>query len=373
MSFKVIKVNTNKELRAFIHFPYRFYRDDPLWVPPLLMEEKKKYFLKSNPMLEHCHFQQFLLLEDGKPAGRVNAFINHLANEHWNRKIGMFGLYECIDNEEGSRLLLQSAFDWLKQNGAEAMQGPWSFASQECGLLFEGFDSSPMIMASYNPVYYIRHFETFGFSKVKDLLVYKIDYDESYIFPEKYIKVANRIENKYKIIIRPIDIKQIKKEARILMKVANESTKNNWGYIPVTEKETDDLANSMKMIADPDIILIGEIGGKPVGYMIVLPNVNVLLKGLKGRLLPGGIFKLKFGMKNIREYRIWALGVIPEYHRKAVDVLFYKKLYEIFAIKNPSCVEANYVLEDNMVMNNPIKKLGFKVSKKYRVYEKEIK
>ena len=158
-----------------------------------------------------------------------------------------------------------------------------------------------------------------------------------------------------------------------MVQTANEATKDNWGYMVVSEKEAEGLAESLKMIVDPDIIMLAEIKGKPVGYMIVLPDVNVIIKKLKGRLFPFGIFRLKFEIKKVRDYRIWGLGMIPGYRRKAIDVLFYKRLYEVLAPKHPSCVEANYVLEDNMSMNNPIINLGFKKANTYRVYERKIK
>lgn len=371
MPFNIQPVKTSRDLKKFIQVPYNLYNNDPFWVAPLLYEEKRKYTQKYNTMLEHCDYQHFLLLDHNKPVGRISTFINHIANDNWGERRGLFGSYECIKNNEGAKLLFNAVYNWLKEKGIRSMQGPWGF-SQECGLLIDSFNSSPMVMSPYNPPYYLEQFEFCGLKKAKDVFVYKIDEGYSYTLPEKYSQVAKRIADKYGVTVRSVDIKNMTVETKLLVKIANESTRDNWGYMMVSEKEAEHLAESLKMIIDPDIVMLAEVKGKPVGYMIVLPDINVILKKLKGKLFPFGIFRLKFGISKIRDYRVWGLGVLPEYRRKAVDVLFYNKLYEVLAPKRSRCVEANYVLEDNMVMNNPIKKLGFTKAKTYRVYEKDI-
>lgn len=370
--FSIQPVQTKKELKKFIKIPYALYKNDPFWVPPLLYEEKRKYTADSNPMLEHCDYQHFLLLEKDKPVGRITAYINHFANKNWGEKRGLFGAYECINNKKGAKLLFESAFNWLKKKGASVMQGPWGF-SQECGLLVDNFNTHPMVMSPYNPAYYPEQFEYAGLKKAKDVFVYKYEDSDSYNLPQKYNQVVQDIAKRYGVTVRSINLKDMEQETKVLVRTANEATKDNWGYMVVSDKEAESLAKSLKMIVDPDIIMLAEIKGKPIGYMIVLPDINIILKKLKGRLFPLGIFKLTFGVKKIRDYRVWGLGMIPGYRRKAIDVLFYKRLCDVLAPKHPSCVEANYVLEDNMSMNNPIIKLGFTKAKTYRVYEREIK
>jgi len=371
VAFSVRAVQSRADLKKFINFLYDHYRDDPNWIAPLRIEEKKKYSEKTNPMLHHCDYQHFLLYRDNKVVGRISAFIDRLAIQHWGEQVGLFGSYECIDDEEASALLLNSARDWLQERGMVRIRGPWSFASQEWGFVVKGFDSPPMIMAPYNPPYYDTHMKAWGLKKKKDLLVYELDCD-GYELPERYIRATDKLEERYGVRIRPINMKRLKEDVKVIVNVANESTMGNWGYIPVTDEEADDLAKSLKPIVDPELVMIAEIDSRPIGYLIVLPDINTILKGLNGRLLPFGIFRLLFGIKNVRSYRIWALGVIPQYLRKAIDTLFYRRLYEVLSPRNPDRLEANYVLEDNMIMNNPILKLGFREIKRYRVYEKRI-
>ena len=372
MAFTVRAVENRNDFRAFIRLPYKLYKEDRVWVPPLRMEEKKKYSEKTNPMLLHCDYRLFLLFQENDVVGRISAFVDRLAVEHWKEKVGLFGSYECIADTEGSHLLLETARNWLKDRGMVKMRGPWSFASQEWGSMVEGFESPPMIMAPYNPPHYNTQMEAFGLSKIKDLLVYELDPTDGYELPERYIAFTDRVAEKYNVTVRSLDMKRLEEDVKTIVYVTNASTEFNWGFVPVTNEEARDIAKSMKRIVDPDIVMIAEINGNPVGYLIVLPDVNSLLKGLDGRLFPFGFFKLLFGMKKISRYRIWALGVVPEYQRKAIDTLFYRRLYEILYPQKPTLVEANYVLEDNMVMNNPIIKMGFKQAKKYRVYEMAI-
>ncbi len=373
MQYKIKRANSPWMRRAFIRFPFRLYRDDPNWVPPLLTEEKNKFNSKRNPMLRHCDCAHFLVMNKWKPAGRISVFIDTLALEHWHQPIGLFGSYECIDDPSASYLLLKAAAEWLDERGMKRMRGPWSFSSQEWGLVIRGCDRPPMILAPYNPPYYSRQFDVFGLHKAKDLYVYEADLSQGFILPERFLRRTDQIGRENRVRVRPIDMKRLEADVLTLVRVANESTRNNWGYVPVTEEEARDMARSLKPVVDEDLVMLAEVDGRAVGYLIVLPDIHVLTKSMKGRLMPFGWVRLLRGLKHIRQYRIWALGVIPEYQRRAIDTLFYRKLHEVLMPKKPERVEINYVLEDNMAMNNPIHKMGLKHVKTYRVYEMDLR
>ncbi|MCD6117366.1 GNAT family N-acetyltransferase [bacterium] len=369
MSLEIRHVTAKKDLKKFVMFPYELYKNDPVWVPPLIVEEKKKFVPKSNPYLKRCDYALFLLFDNGEVAGRISAFVDPVSLECWGEPVALFGSFESYDNQEYADKLIDAAASWARDKGFKKMWGPMRFESQEWGFLAKGFDSPPMIMAPYNPDYYNTQMIKYGMKKIKDLLVYDVDSPAKYVLPERFIRLSEKIGEKYGVKVRPINMKHLKEDVRKIVQVTNESTSNNWGFVPVTPEEADDMAESLRPLVNPDIVMIAEVGDRPIGYLIVLPDVNQLFKDLKGKLFPVGIWRMLFQKNRINQFRVWALGMIPEYQRKAIDTLFYKRLYEVLVPTEPARVEANYILEDNMAMNNPILKMGFKEYKRYRVYE----
>jgi ribosomal protein S18 acetylase RimI-like enzyme len=369
---EILKVQTRAELRAFIELPYQLYRNDQVWVPPLRSEQWSQFDLNRNPMLQHCEYALFLAKKDGLMVGRVSAFIDHMALDAWKQPIGLFGSYECLDDVEVSQALLSAARQWLEQKGMQTMRGPWSFASQEWGTVIEGFTPSPVVLAPYNPPFYNDQLTTFGFKKAKDLLVYFIDAQDGYQIPERYLTLTDKIKAKYGVRVRCVDMHNLEKDVLQLVKLANESISDNWGYYPVTDAEAHAMARDMKAIVHPKALLLAEDStGRPIGFAMSLPDINTLLKDMNGNLFPLGWIKLLTGLPKIKAYRMWALGVIPEYQGKAIDTLLYRATYE--AIFNDQLrLEINYVLEDNDRMNNALLKLGAKPLRRYRVYEKKI-
>ena len=368
----IYEVDTNHDLRNFIEFPYHLYRLDPVWVPPLRSEQKAQFNPKSNPFLEHCEWQLFLLKDQGKITGRIAAFIDNVAIDFWRERIGLFGYFECIKEIGASALLLNAAKDWLKRKQCTRMRGPWSFVSQEWGMVTEGFSPSPVIMAPYNPPWYNDYMTSFGLQKAKDLRCWQISVEDGYRIPERILELTDRVADRYGIKTRQLNIKKYDQEILNLIEVINNCMIQNWGYSPATEAEGMAMARDMKRIIQPEGVLFAEDKNeRQVGFAILLPDINTLLKGMKGRIFPFGFLKLLWGIPRLRRYRMFALGVIPEYQSKAVDSLLYRALYEKLYSKD-LWMEINYVLEDNTIMINAINKLGAKPSRRYRVYEMDI-
>lgn len=365
-------VETKRDLNAFVDLPYRLYKDDPVWVPPLRDEQHGQLDPKRNPLLEHCERQLFLLEEDGKIIGRVAAFMDTLALDFWKQPIGLFGHFECIQNPAAAHMLLEAARDWLKERGMQVMRGPWSFVSQEWGAVVEGFTPSPVVMAPFNPACYNDYFMDFGLRKVKDMLCWYVSVAEGYQVPPRILELTDAVAKRYGIRVRTIDMNRYETEVRLIVELSNASIIDNWGYSPVTEAEVQATAHDLKPVIQSKAVLFAEdASGRPVGFAIAIPDVNHLLKGLDGSLLPFGWLKLLTGIPRLKRYRMFALGVIPEYQGKAVDSLLYRALYESL-FTSETWMEINYVLEDNWPMINAIKKLGATPLRRYRVYEMKI-
>lgn len=372
-SVEILAVRTAGELQRFIDLPYRIYRDDPIWVPPLRSEQEAQFDPRRNPLLDHCERQLFLLMDAGRPVGRIAAFIDRLAVDFWRQPIGLFGYFESPDDVESSGLLLAAAEEWLRRRGMRVMRGPWSFVSQEWGLVVEGFTPSPVVMAPYNPSFYGELLAKFGLRKVKDMLCWYVSAAEGYEIPSRILRLTDAVAARYGIRVRSLDMARYEAEVDLIQQLSNASIIDNWGYSPVTEAEVQATARDLKPVVQPRGVLFAEDrNGRPVGFAIAIPDVNHLLKGLGGSLLPLGWFKLLWGIPRLRRYRMFALGVIPEYQGKAIDSLLYRGLYEaLFA--SELWMEINYVLEDNYPMINAIKKLGAVPLRRYRVFEKDIR
>lgn len=365
-------VTTKKDLAAFIDLPYKLYKNDPVWVAPLRDEQRGQFEPKRNPLLDHCEWQLFLLEDKGKYIGRIAAFIDVLAIDFWKERVGLFGYFECVQDAAGAQMLLEAARTWLLAKSCTSMRGPWSFVSQEWGSVVEGFTPSPVVMAPYNPPYYNDYYAAFGLEKVKDLLCWSISAAEGYAIPERILRLTDAVQKRYNVRIRQLNMKNYDEEVKIIIELANSTIIDNWGYSPVTEAEVQAMARDMKPVLQQKGVLFAEdASGKPIGFAITLPDVNVLLKGLNGHMFPFGFVKLLTGIQRLKRYRMFALGVIPEYQGKAIDSLIYRAMHE--TLYTPELwMEINYVLEDNWPMVNAIKKLEATPLRKYRVYEMNI-
>jgi len=363
----VFKVNSPHTWKKFVYFPQSIYRDDPLWIAPLWSEQKKMF---SPRHLQQYQYDLFLVGENRQPAGRAAVFIDANYNEYWKEKTGFFGSYECLNDSHASKKLLSACEDWLRQRSMDRMRGPISFESQNWGVICEGFGQQPRIMSPYNPPYYNDLFLDAGLNKVKDLEVFAAE-TEHYQIPERYTRHAELLRKKYRLTIRHADMKHLVDEVRTIVDLSNRSLYRNWGYAPISMNEAEGIARDLKMIVRPELVLIVESGGSPIGFSIALPDIYQVLKGLNGRLFPLGIFKILTGMSKINEYRMWALGIVPEYHRKGIDTLLYLETFKIFRHKKIR-MEANYILEDNYAMKDAVVKLGMKKARAYRIYEKRI-
>lgn len=370
-TFKIKPVTSGSELKKFITFPYRFFRDSSNWIPPLKIDQENIFNPKKNSILRHCDYQLFLLYEQKRIVGRIAVYVNFIANQYWDTKIGFFGYYDCIDDPGAASLLLETGEKWLREKGMQTMRGQWNWVSQDIGFVCEGFDLQPIVLSSYNPPYYNRQVTAHGMEKAKDLLVYNCDLSGGYEIPPRFLAFTDRIARRYRVTVRPVDMKNLVRDARTIVHLTNESLKDNWGYYPVEEIEAEQIAADLKLIVHPDVVLFAEVDGEPIGYVVVVPDVNNILKKMNGSLFPFGIFKLLRGIKKINRYRIWAMGILPAYQKKGISILMFRRLNDILAPKG-SYVEINWVLEDNDLMNNAIIKLEFDLVKRYRIYEKQI-
>lgn len=365
------KVTSKQDVRSFIQFLWKIYAHNPYWVPPLLADRRKIIDKQKNPFYKHADAEFFIAERDGIMVGRIAAIINYNHNKVHNENMGFWGFFECINDQSVANALFDTAKQYVKERGATALRGPVNPSiNDDLGLLIEGFDKSPAIMMPYNPEYYISLVENYGFKKVKDLYAYQLNQDE--VYSEKLERVYQIIKERQEITFRSLDMKHFYEEVERVKLIYNKAWERNWGAVPMTDEEMNALAEDLKLIVVPELVIFAEKKGEPIGFALTLPDINIVLKYNKhGYLLPA-IYHLLTKKKKINAARILVLGVLPEYLKTgAAAALFYetairaKKLGIYYG-------EASWILEDNEPMNRAAEALNAKLYKRYRVYEMPI-
>ncbi|KPK62367.1 MAG: hypothetical protein AMS21_07690 [Gemmatimonas sp. SG8_38_2] len=378
MSVNVRHVESKSDRRKFLKVPWRVYRDDPRWVPPLIADVSDTIDPRKNPFFEHGEAALFLAERaGGEVVGRITAHTNRLHNEHHGDKTGFFGFFECIDDEGGSRALFEAAENWLRQRGCDKLLGPESFSTnEEVGLLVEDREGPPMIMCPYTPGYYTRLVEAAGLEKAKDL--YGWFYEVGKI-PDDALKIAQAVEQHPGLMVRQADPKHLERDINIVREVFNAAWCDNWGYVPWTDNEVRHAAKVMKMVIRPEITAIAHVHGKPAGMMIALPNVNEVIADLNGRLFPTGLLKLiwrlKLGRHRFESGRLMLLGIKPEFRGGALaglSVLLYVRAHRGAQQLGIEHGELGWTLEDNDKINAGIRFMGGRIGKVYRIYGKDL-
>jgi len=370
MTISIIPVSTKKHLKQFIMLPFSLYKNDPNWVPPLISEQYKFLDPKKNPFFEHSEAQLFLALKDDKVVGRISAHTNTRHNETHKDNIGFFGFYEAIDDRDVATCLFETAENWLKKKGKNGMRGPMNFSlNDECGTLIDGFNTPPFVMMTHNKDYYPPTFDSLGLQKAMDVFAYYVD---KKTIPERLEKFAEMVQKRYKFTVRCLsaDKKEMKKDLETVMKIYTEAWKDNWGFVPMSEKEFEHIVAELLPIAERKLVFIAEVNGKPAGFSVALPNYNVILKKMNGHLFPTGILKALYYKNKINAVRVLTMGVIKEYHLKGIDsVMIYHSFKNGFEL-GYHIAELSWVLETNKEMNNLAERLDAEKYKKYRLYEK---
>jgi len=368
---KIRKVETNKDIKKFIKLLWKIYKDYPAWVPPLIADRKKLIDKKKNPFYKNADAEFYLAEKNGEVVGRIGAIVSHNHIKEHKEKVGFFGFFECIDDQQVANLLLDKAKEFLRAHGMQAMRGPLNPSiNDEVGFLIEGFEYSPAVMMTYNPPYYINLVERYGLKKARDLYAYMVSKEN--VISEKLERVANVVKQRNSLTFRTLNMKDFDNEVERIKKIYNGAWAYNWGAVRMTDEEFDALAKDLKLIVVPELVIIVERKGEPIGFSLALPDINMALKYNKSGRLLTGIYHLLTKKKKINWVRILVLGVLPEYKNTgAANVLFYQTAVNGINL-GYSYGEASWILEDNVMMNRAAEALNGRLYKKYRIYEMEI-
>ena len=372
----VTPVGGRAGLDAFIRLPWRIYRGNPNWVPPLLRLQGELFDPKRNAFYQHADVQLFLARRGGEVVGRLSAHIDHEHNRYHQERTGFFGFFECENDPDAASALLAAAESWLRERGMDRVRGPLSFSvNSEVGLLVDGFDSPPVILMPYSQPYYMELLEQCGYEKAKDLYAWR--WARQPVPAGRPARMAKELRERPEVTVRRAEMRRFNEEVRTILGLYNDAWSENWGYVPATEAEAEQMARDLRLIVDPAIVPVVEIDGKPAGVAMAVPNVNEAIRDLNGRLFPFGFIKLLWRLKvrRVKTGRLLLLGVKKEFRTRQYAGLGYllcDEMYRGATERGYKWAELSWTLEDNGLINSLVTKVGAEHYKTYRIYEKAL-
>ena len=370
-------VRSKADRKAFVHFAWRVYRNDPAWVPPLKDEVHGLLDPKRNPWFEHARAELWLAERGGEVVGRISAQVDDLVLEHMGAGTGQWGMFEALDGEAAAALV-QVAEDWLRTKGMTRSLGPISLSIwDEPGLEIEGFDEPPTAMMGHHRPEYRAWIEAAGYGKAKDLVTYALNI-EHWDDP-----LINRLiaagERNPRIRIRQVDKSRFDEEARLILNLLNDAWSHNWGFVPLTEAEIRYAGKKLKPIIFNELVRIAELDGEAVAFMLTIPDINELIRDLNGELFPFNWIKLLWRLRKprTRRLRVPLMGVARKLHgsRMASQLAFMMIEFtrrDAVTKFGATHGEFGWILEDNKGMLSIAQLPGADINHRYRIYEKAL-
>jgi GNAT superfamily N-acetyltransferase len=366
----VVPATTPQLVEKFIEFSYELYADDPHWIPELRRDAYRRVSPKHNPFLAHADIALFLAVDGGRTVGRIAAIEDRAHNEYHHERLAWFGFFEARDGGVAAALLA-AVEHWGAARGCTAVRGPANPSLNEsAGLLVQGFDDDPYLLMPYNPPAYAEFIEGAGYVKAKDLLGWDLDLTQP--LGARIEKLAERVRRRNNIVVRRVDMKQFDRDLALMQSIYRSAWEDNWGFVPPTDAEMRQLATDLKPVIDPDLVLFAEMDGKAISTVVVLPDVNQVLKRMHGRLLPFGLWHFLNRKKIINRCRLVLLGVVAEYRNVGLYPLMISEIHRRGVANGYIRGELSWTLEDNHSVNAGIEASGGRRYKLFRLYEKPI-
>ncbi len=373
-SIQVKEVSNKKTLDTFIQVPWTIYRDDPHWIAPLIVE-RRQAFSPAHPFFKHARWQAWIAYRDGKPVGRIAAQIDDLHLENSSLKTGFFGLVEAPD-EAVFAALFAVAENWLRERGMQQVTGPFNLnINQDLGILVEGFDTPPYVMTGHALPHYGPAIENCGYRPVQDMLAYELS-SGTLTIPRVMQALIERSGER--ITVRNLDRKNSTAELETMRDIFNDAWKNNWNFVPFTREEFQYIGKELLRVVPTDFINIATIDGQDSAFIVMLPNINEVIADLNGRLLPFGWAKLLWRLKVQfpKSARVPLMGVRQQYQNTrfgpALAYMTIKGVVDAGTARGLEKLEMSWILDHNHGVRNIIESIGGEVTKRYRMYEKDL-
>jgi GNAT superfamily N-acetyltransferase len=359
------------DLKAFIDLPYRLHAGTP-WIPPLKLERHAFLTRPLNPFFKSGDAGLFLARRDGRVVGRISAQYHRNFNEFHDNRWGFYGMLEFENDQEVLDGLLDAAAQWLKAQGRDRMIGPFDLTiNEECGILIEGFELEPMIHQPWHPPYYRERIEAAGLVKAMDVFHWNLRLDDRDTrMLEALPRIAQRSHERHGISIRKMSFWKLEQDLREFQKIYNAAWSKNWSFQPLDKHDIADMAMLYRLVFDKRWFMLAENDKEVVAAAITIPDINQVLKRMKGRLLPLGWWHYLNRKRIITRCRVGFLGVLPEYQHTGVAAQLYMENFDMAAASQIKWGEPGWILETNHSMNRGLEAMGGRVCKRMRIYER---
>jgi len=367
--------DTGRAARAFVKFPYQLYRDDARWVPPLIAEERKRWSPRHNPSLERRWVRRFIARRGGRVVGRVATIMDHGFAEAWEPDTGLFGFFECVEDERVARALLARAERALVARGAKRVLGPINLtAHDETGLLVDGHDAPATVMSPYNPPYYPRLLQSAGYEPYRDYQAFLATPDSP---PSPAVRRIVRAAHVGRgpmrgVTLRHVDLKKWDRDSRIIFELYNAAFADVWGFTPIAWDEFAQRAALLRKFIRPELVPIAEVDGRPAGFGLTVPDINEALIHANGRLLPLGWLKIARRFNSIGTVRFIILAVRPEHVGRGIGALVAAETQDAARRLGYTHLDLSLVQEANHRVRRIIDAFGCHPHKTFRLYHKRI-
>lgn len=372
---RVARVKTRRALDLFIEVGYRLHASDTLWVPPPRPDLRKLLDRERHPFHQHAQVDYFLAFRGSRCVGRIAAIENYIHNKIHDEQIAFFGFLDAEPEPDIFAALLGRVEQWAAARGLKAVRGPCSFSTnEECGMLVEGFDSAPYLMTPWNPESYPPLVEAAGYRKEKDLYNY---ISNPHNYNRRIDRAADIVRQRFarkgeEVTTRTLRMEDFDNELAIVRRVYNSAWEKNWGFVPMTPAEIDEMAAELKRVVDPRLVIFCEVKGEPAAMALTLPDYNLALRHMEGKMGPKQIALFLMMKSNIRQVRVMAMGVRAEYRNRGLEALVMGETIRTCLDIGHGSAELGWILEDNVQINREMVNIGARRYKTLRIYQKDL-
>jgi GNAT superfamily N-acetyltransferase len=372
VSVQVASVRSRADLRAFIELPYRLHANEARWVPPLRLERRLHLSRRFNAFFKHGDAQLLLARRGGRVVGRMSAQVDRAFNAYQGNDWGMFGFLELEEDAEVLPALLEAGAQWLREQGCDRAVGPMDFTMlDECGVLVDGYERAPLVRQPWHPPYFRELCEAAGLEKVVDLYMWELHISgRDKVLPVIW-ELAQKLEPEHGIRLRRMTRRGLRRDLDAFGEIYNEAWSRNWGFVPFSKEDLDAYAQELHLVFDRDWFMVAEReGGEAVGVAITVPDINQVLRRMKGRVLPFGWWHYLRRKRIIDGCRVGFLGVKRDYQHTGVAAALYAEHFETSERTRIKWGEMGWILETNTPMNRAMEGMGGRIVKRYRIYER---